>query len=200
MMEYVEVLKRVGIFLICGQMILHFRAGEKYTKYIKLVLNLMILIQLVLPILSFFRVFEEESFFEMIEVYGESLEEKYKQAGAEMSLEFQELEDELVLDEDMSFLENEVIRQTKEEVKSKLNNLIIEEEYQVDYVEWENDVSNGIEVYVKRKENDDRVKIEKIQIQQEDTKKGEEVEALREKFAVSLGILEENVEVYLSES
>lgn len=48
--SFFQAICRVGIFMICAQAILHFRAKETYEKYLKLLVSTMILIQLLLPI------------------------------------------------------------------------------------------------------------------------------------------------------
>lgn len=48
--SFFQAICRVGIFMICAQAILHFRAKEAYEKYLKLLVSTMILIQLLLPI------------------------------------------------------------------------------------------------------------------------------------------------------
>lgn len=47
-----HVIGQVGIFLICAQTLIHFRPGESYEKYFKLLLSIMLLIQLLQPLLT----------------------------------------------------------------------------------------------------------------------------------------------------
>lgn len=47
-----HVIGQVGIFLICAQTLLHFRPKESYEKYLKLLLSVMLLIQLLQPLLT----------------------------------------------------------------------------------------------------------------------------------------------------
>lgn len=44
---FVELVKRVGIFVIIGQTILHFGIGKEYEKYMKLVISFMVAAQVV---------------------------------------------------------------------------------------------------------------------------------------------------------
>ena len=44
-----HVIGQVGIFLICAQTLIHFRPRESYEKYLKLLLSVMLLIQLLQP-------------------------------------------------------------------------------------------------------------------------------------------------------
>ena len=48
-----DFFRQISIFLLLGQTILHFAPGEKYEKYIKLLLGFMVIAQFVVPILSF---------------------------------------------------------------------------------------------------------------------------------------------------
>ena len=43
---------QVGIFMICSQAIIHFRPNRSYEKYLKLLVSVMILIQLLHPVVS----------------------------------------------------------------------------------------------------------------------------------------------------
>ena len=47
-----RVVGQAGIFLICAQTIVHFRPKESYEKYLKLLLSVMLLIQLLQPVLT----------------------------------------------------------------------------------------------------------------------------------------------------
>ena len=49
-----RVVGQAGIFLICAQTIVHFRPKESYEKYLKLLLSVMLLIQLLQPVLTAF--------------------------------------------------------------------------------------------------------------------------------------------------
>ncbi len=47
-----RVIGQVGIFLICAQTVVHFRPKESYEKYLKLLLSVMLLLQLLQPVLT----------------------------------------------------------------------------------------------------------------------------------------------------
>lgn len=55
MEEFWEVLRQACIFLVASKMILHFFPGKKYDRYGKMMVTLIVLSQLAVPILSFFR-------------------------------------------------------------------------------------------------------------------------------------------------
>ena len=50
MNELVTLIKRIGIFMIAAQAVLHFAPGQKYEKYIKLIISILILLQFVTPL------------------------------------------------------------------------------------------------------------------------------------------------------
>lgn len=52
MSALVELIKRIGIFMIAAQAVIHFTPGQKYEKYIKLIVGMMILLQFVMPLRS----------------------------------------------------------------------------------------------------------------------------------------------------
>ncbi len=53
------MIKQVSVFIICAQMILHFKAEQKYGKYLKLLIGVMVLVQLLAPAMSLFGQGEE---------------------------------------------------------------------------------------------------------------------------------------------
>ena len=52
MSALIELIKRIGIFMIAAQAVLHFTPGQKYEKYIKLIVGMMVLLQFVMPLRS----------------------------------------------------------------------------------------------------------------------------------------------------
>lgn len=52
MRQFYQVIGQAGIFLICAQAIVHFRPRESYDKYMKLLLSVMLLLQLICPVLG----------------------------------------------------------------------------------------------------------------------------------------------------
>ena len=47
-----RVIGQAGIFLICAQIVVHFRPKESYDNYLKLLLSVMLLLQLLQPVLT----------------------------------------------------------------------------------------------------------------------------------------------------
>lgn len=101
----IQIIKRVGIFMVCAQMLLHFKPSESYGKYIRLLMSVMILAQLIAPVMEFFGRKSDISFEEQILFYDEVLHQSMEEAdrtGAEAQ----------------ALLE----KMTLEEVKSRINN------------------------------------------------------------------------------
>ena len=40
----VDVIKKIGIFMLAAQAVIHFAPGQKYEKYIKLIVGILILV------------------------------------------------------------------------------------------------------------------------------------------------------------
>lgn len=78
--SFFQAICRVGIFMICAQAIVHFRPQETYEKYLKLLVGIMTLIQLILPIGSFFAGGGRQQAEEALEQFGREMEESVKAA------------------------------------------------------------------------------------------------------------------------
>lgn len=68
-----QMIKGVGIFVVCAQMLLHFKPSETYGKYIRLLVSIMVLAQLVSPIMGIFGRKSTQSFGERVIWYDEML-------------------------------------------------------------------------------------------------------------------------------
>lgn len=69
-----RVVGQAGIFLICAQTIVHFRPKEAYEKYLKLLLSVMLLTQLLQPVLSVFGGGVEQNAQAQVEEFTEELQ------------------------------------------------------------------------------------------------------------------------------
>lgn len=72
---------RVGIFMICAQTIVHFRPNGSYEKYIKLLVSVMILIQILKPVMGIFGESSSRDFETRIAWFDEQLQEGIYKAG-----------------------------------------------------------------------------------------------------------------------
>ena len=50
--QFLELLKKVTVFMLAGQLIVHFLPAGGYEKYVKMMISIMVLSQIVLPLLS----------------------------------------------------------------------------------------------------------------------------------------------------
>lgn len=100
-----EVIKQVGIFMICAQMILHFKPSDRYNKYIKLLISIMVLVQLAVPVMGVLGGKGTQGFLEKVNFYSASINEGLKDAN--------------ITSANAEILLNEM---TMEEVKTRLNN------------------------------------------------------------------------------
>ena len=69
-----RVVGQAGIFLICAQTIVHFRPKEAYEKYLKLLLSVMLLTQLLHPVLTVFGGGVEQNAQAQVEEFTEELQ------------------------------------------------------------------------------------------------------------------------------
>lgn len=73
--EFFNAVCRVGIFMICAQTIVHFRPNGSYEKYIKLLVSVMILIQILKPVMGLFGGSSATEFETRIAWFDEQLQE-----------------------------------------------------------------------------------------------------------------------------
>lgn len=202
MNELVEMIKRIGIFMIAAQAVLHFAPGQKYEKYIKLIIGTLILLQFAAPlkgILSGAGSDWSGKLLEMEALFEESgLTEEFENAPTAADAMAESLENE---------------------IKSRLNQEISEEGYMVSHVQvlmkpYEADGNRQYElervrvvVYCNAPTSHtedlavEKVRVDKIEISidgEERLFQGEEEKTaglLRERFARVLGLEEKIMEV-----
>lgn len=51
-MNMIENIRRIGIFMIAAQTVMHFAAGKKYERYLKIIAGIIILLQFIAPFVS----------------------------------------------------------------------------------------------------------------------------------------------------
>lgn len=189
-MELFQTIRQIGIFMICAQAILHFKPSVKYEKYLKLLISVMVLVQLLLPFLKVFSWEEEDLFYTRMETIREEMEKEM----AELEIE-------------STIYEESVLRETEEEIKSKVNLIASKNELIVCYLQF--DVANAkgkMVVYVKEEEKvqETDIHIDRISIgsdslfmekPEEKTGKNDKLQALSEDIHRELGIDEQRIEV-----
>lgn len=75
-----QTICRTGIFMICAQAVVHFRPQESYEKYLKLLVSVMVLIQLLLPLGGLLTGIGGEGAVKRLESFRESLEQSMEEA------------------------------------------------------------------------------------------------------------------------
>lgn len=94
---FMELVKRVGIFVIISQTILHFGISKKYEKYMKLVISFMVAAQIVFAFGGYLGQDEKMGYFMSGEEYLEKwnvnmleVEERIEESRTEMVHDFEE--------------------------------------------------------------------------------------------------------------
>lgn len=108
--ELLLIIKRVGIFIVCAQMLLHFKPSESYGKYIRLLMSVMVLAELISPVMAILGRGSEISFEARVLEFDEILRQGMEEAdrtGAEAQAMLETM--------------------TLEEIKSRINVLNTEE-------------------------------------------------------------------------
>ena len=131
-MDFFQTVKQIGIFIICAQVIMHFKPSAKYEKYLKLLISVMVLVQVLIPLLNIISGKDDAHFWTKVEQI---------QSQIDKSMEQLEIENEIS--------EESIINQTLEEIKSRINNAIREEGVQVISVEYpEEDGDDKLVIYI----------------------------------------------------
>lgn len=206
----VENIREIGIFMIAAQAVMHFAPGKQYEKYIKLIASVMILLMFVNPFVSGAEDIEAE--------WEAGMEQMIQQ------LEVYETEQDGQNLWGSTMVKDTAMGQIEEEVRSRLNLTIEDEEYQVAEVEiqlegsgqtdaggeaWGQSVECIRIVMEKKKESyegksvediSEPVKIDNITITSgiEEKEETDEEHSYRRLFAKALGIEEDRVEVICS--
>ena len=113
----VDLIKKIGIFMIAAQAVIHFAPDIKYAKYMKLIVGIMILLQFLSPVYGIVSGMEAD--------WGEKL--------SDMEMEFDEygLTDNLT---DSYSVLKAVEESMEQEIKYRLNNYISSEDLKGTYV------------------------------------------------------------------
>lgn len=213
----IDLIKKIGIFLIAAQAVIHFAPGAKYEKYIKMIVSVMILLQFVTPVYS------------MIVNDGTDWEAQARALEKDLSAGLAEGEIYAGTGDDFTF--SAITHSIEQEIKSKLNMELAEENYVVEsvrvtitapgdtssYADGNTYALEGVRVVVRARagtrseeaalETDSGTEIQKIEIPKitldtEAANLPEEngdaaQERLRERFCAALGMDEADMEVVI---
>lgn len=128
----VETIQKIGIFLIAAQAIMHFAPGTAYTKYIKLIAGIMVLVMFLSPV---YQIITGEIIFSSLDAgrYGIA-EERAETQG--LSMRWEEMESYI---EKQTWKQETVLEQMVDEIKSRLN-----QEIEKKYLQSNNNDSDRI--------------------------------------------------------
>lgn len=73
--EFLRSMGRLTVFVICAQMLVYFRPKQVYEKYLRLLMNLLILLQFLLPVGNFLRGGTAQDLQARYEAFQDRLEE-----------------------------------------------------------------------------------------------------------------------------
>lgn len=114
---FLEAVKRITIFLIISQAFLHLGIGVKYEKYMKLVISVMVVAQLIFSFIAYahkdgiFTPVLEEKYYEQWDLYMEEMEKIYE-------IKEKELEQNITVDDnaDKKETENKTTKQNLQKI------------------------------------------------------------------------------------
>ncbi|MBQ8591337.1 MAG: stage III sporulation protein AF [Lachnospiraceae bacterium] len=124
-----EFMKKIAVFMIIAQTILHFRPNKSYEKYLKMLIGIMVLAIFIVPVTEFFREDTIHEYELLLEGYEKSIDRMYESA-----------EYQIVFDE------NTYLYTLEEEIKYRFNNISKQYGYTVETVNLTGvqDVSEGM--------------------------------------------------------
>ena len=108
-MNMVENIRRIGIFMIAAQTVMHFAAGKQYEKYMKIITGIIVLLLFITPFVSSSGI--------SITDWQTELERMEQQIQSNMQTELSYI---------ASPAQTVVLRQIEEEVKERMNEMISE--------------------------------------------------------------------------
>lgn len=76
-----ENIGRIGIFIICAQVLIHLRPNASYEKYFKMLVSAMILIQLLMPICGLLGMGDAQDLMQRVEWFEGELSRQLDEAG-----------------------------------------------------------------------------------------------------------------------
>lgn len=130
-MEILQTVKQIGVFMICAQVILHFKPSAKYEKYLKLLISVMVLVQIITPVVNLLPGEGSTAFMTRVQEI---------QAEIDKSMEQLELEN--------AVNEENILNTTLEEIKTRINNVIKRENLQVKAVEYNQETEDKLIFYL----------------------------------------------------
>lgn len=87
-----DLIGQIGVFMICAQAVVHFRPKEVYGKYLRLLLSVMVLIQIISPIYGLLAGRTGERLDEKVRSFQQEMEEAMGDAAKSSVISQQQLE------------------------------------------------------------------------------------------------------------
>lgn len=185
--QFLDLLKKVTIFMLAGQIIVQFLPSGGYEKYVKMMISIMVLSQIALPILSLGKFDAQQTFQTALQQYEEEMERISRQV-EEAGLQGRDYQQEAL---------SLTARTSLEEVSAQYG-VTVTAVSRTEDDRLSLQVSGGTQ---------QRVRIEKVEISPqgqeeeavmagtENTETAQKQQELREAFAEELGIAPEELEV-----
>lgn len=120
--SFYKMIVQVGTFVICAQVIIHFRPKEAYGKYLKLLLSVMVLVQLFQPFGDLFFGYNGEYFQERVSFFQEEMDRHMSEVAERAVISEQKLQ-EISLQEVQEHMAAQAVERLQEE-----ENKIVSEE------------------------------------------------------------------------
>lgn len=191
--EILNILKKMGVFIVVAQTLIHFCPNIHYEKYIKMIVGVMTISMLVLPIFNF--IFKGDF-------------NRYAMRLAQLEYEFNMAVEQVELSQTPSqeVLEEQILMETQEKLKTGFNNLLREDDYLVEKVLFV-DIGERykINVWLTKQSHElvslvEEVKIQQVEIESSQdnitSSYGKDYEIM---FAQFLGISSSDIEVMINE-
>lgn len=182
-----EAIKEIGIFIVIAQAILYFVPGESYVKYVKVIIGVIMIAKMAQPVLTFINGGEWEQLLEQAEEFGSLTDFEESNTGPEDN-------------------SDEIREQVEKELADKLNEKPFKG-YIVSGVLLDVKEEKDIVIMVseEKEETVKEIKIEEINLREEDTAEDEgskpmekETEELKAYYGEILGTDPDNLEVKIN--
>lgn len=187
---FLEFMKRIGIFLVCAQSIMHFTAGKSYEKYIKLLIGIMVLGQFIIPVRTLFVGPENAEIWDSVERFQKEMENV---AG----------------EQEIAYGDKGMAEACEAEIKDRLESIAVKYNYSIKKIQISEAPPGILITAVPADSEKSRIKVDKIVIatdggeagkenggKQHEAESGKQAPAgMREECAVSLGTGEAYIEI-----
>ena len=111
--DFFKIIRQVAMFMICAQMLMHFKPAESYGKYIRLLVSMMVLAQLIVPLLGFFGKGGDAVFQESLGYYEGAFAEGLAEVNAACE-RAEKLLEQMTLEEVKSRINQETVQENDE--------------------------------------------------------------------------------------